>query len=455
MKKLFVIMYFLGFYNNLLGQCLPTPPADPLTCGGSGTAFGNNANINSGNVFFHCNTSGSFSGLNLNGGDLTICGNVTITSANLNSGRIIITRSASVTFSSNVTLNNGVTLVNYGTLNINGNLEFQNNENYFYNAATDAQATISGTVIFAQNDNQTGYFFNKGYLTAGAFQIRNGVRTFCLEDGSTIRTTNFVLDNMSENNPVTYGSGTTGTAIIRYTNNFTINNNVPLTSSSNINICRAASASAIGGSGNRGSATLTSSCSDISAPTAQPSTSGCTPLSVQLIDFKIDRKNNDEILLTWKTTQEVNFSHFILEKSKNAIDFVSIAKITGKGNSNLIQVYQFFDKETETVYYRLKKVDKSEIVKYSKIISSSIENNLITFDVNISPNPATTSIEVRITKMDNWNIEICSILGNILNSYHLENQNTITLDVSKLDKGTYLLKCSNGKDILIKKLVIQ
>ncbi|MCU0439643.1 MAG: T9SS type A sorting domain-containing protein [Raineya sp.] len=453
MRWIVLIAFFLHDFI-ALSQCSPAPPADPLTCGSSGTAFGNNANINSGNTFFHCSTSGSFGGLNLNGGELVICGNVTITSANLNSGRLIITRSATVTFSNNVTLNNGVTLVNYGTLNINGNLEFQNNENYFYNAATDAQATISGTIIFAQNDNQTGYLFNRGYLTSGAFQVRNGVRTFCLEDGSTIRTTNFVLDNMSENNPITYGSGTTGTARIRYTNNFTINNNIPLTASSNINICRAPSASVIGGSGNRGSATLTSGCSDIAAPTAQPSSMGCTPLHAQLIDFKIEKRNKNEVLLIWSTAQEINFEHFIIEKSTDAQNFKPITTIKGKGNGN-IQAYNFIDKEVNTAYYRLKKVDKNGNFEYSKTISNVVKDNQESLEIHISPNPASAIIEIRISKIGTWNIELCSVLGDVLDSYTFENQDLITLDIGKFEKGTYLLKCTNGKEIIIKKLIIQ
>lgn len=453
MRWIVLIICFLHDFI-ALGQCSPAPPTDPLTCGSSGTAFGNNANVNSGNLFFHCSTSGSFGGLNLNGGELRICGNVTITSANLNSGTIIITQSATLTFSGNVTLNNGVTLVNYGTLNINGNLEFQNNENYFYNAATDAQATISGTIIFAQNDNQTGYFFNRGYLTSGAFQIRNGVRTFCIENGSTIRTTNFVLDNMSENNPITYGSGSTGTARIRYTNNFTINNNIPLTSSNNINICRASSSSTIGGSGNRGSATLTNDCGDISAPTAQPAASGCTPLPIELIDFKIEKTQNNENLLTWITAQEINFSHFIIEKSRNAIEFVPIASIEGKG-SNDTEVYQFLDKENQIAYYRLKKVDRDGHFENSKIISGTITQKQEFLKISVSPNPTNTMVLIELNQIDTWKIEVCSVLGDTIKSLILENQDSMILDVSNLEKGTYLLKCSNEKEFLIKKLIIQ
>jgi len=448
-------MCLWGLSLQASGQCTPTPPADPLTCGSSGgSSLANNAAVDSGTSFFHCNTSGSFSGITLNGGTLVICGNVTITSSNLNSGTLIITRSASVTFSSNVLINSNIKLVNYGSLTINGNLEFQNAESYFYNADTDARTTISGTVIFAQNDNQTNYFYNKGYLTAGAFQIRNGVRTFCLESGSTIRTTNFVLDNMNEANSITYGSGMTGTATIRYTNNFTINNNIALTASNRINICRAPAASTISGSGNRGSATLTNGCGDIAAPTAQTASAGCVPLPVELIDFKVE-KTNEGVLLVWHTAQEIDFKHFVVEKSWDALNFTPIATLESQGsNSSGVQSYRFLDKESKQAYYRLKKVDNNGEETLTKVISNETGDNEEKLSVSLIPNPASDVVQIQMNKADTWHIEIYSMLGHLKESQILSDENNITLSIKHYERGTYLVKCSNEKEIVIKKLVV-
>ncbi len=103
----------------------------------------------------------------------------------------------------------------------------------------------------------------------------------------------------------------------------------------------------------------------IGTPSSPPP---ANPLPISLIRFE-GRNIGRENLLIWETAQEINNSHFVLEKSVNATDFSPIAQINGQGNTKLTTAYEFTDSEIARIaYYRLKQVDFDGEFSFSKII---------------------------------------------------------------------------------------
>ena len=72
-----------------------------------------------------------------------------------------------------------------------------------------------------------------------------------------------------------------------------------------------------------------------------------TPLPVELVNFTAKKKDNNDVLVEWKTVSEQNVSHFEIEVAKGNIDFqndnfVKIGEVTSPGNSNARKVIQLY-----------------------------------------------------------------------------------------------------------------
>jgi hypothetical protein len=87
-------------------------------------------------------------------------------------------------------------------------------------------------------------------------------------------------------------------------------------------------------------------------------------LPLKLIDFG-SRNVEDTTILSWRTENETNFSHFEIEKSENGLIFKKIG-FTWPNSENAN--YQFIDKSPIVAinYYQLKMVDLDGSFEYSK-----------------------------------------------------------------------------------------
>jgi hypothetical protein len=103
------------------------------------------------------------------------------------------------------------------------------------------------------------------------------------------------------------------------------------------------------------------------------STSAILPLT--LVGFDAKRKNElTEII--WKTTDEHNVSHFVVERSENGVDFYSIGKVTAR-NSGRTENYMLPDEKplVNTAYYRLKSVDNDGSFTLSHMVRLTDASN--------------------------------------------------------------------------------
>jgi hypothetical protein len=111
---------------------------------------------------------------------------------------------------------------------------------------------------------------------------------------------------------------------------------------------------------------------------------GILPLTLQ--QFSVARKENTAELL-WLTEQEINFSHFVIERSTNGIRFEPIAQVKAQGRQQQTNEYRYQDNLTvnaaRTWYYRLKMVDIDGKYQYSTV--RTIKD--VTTTVAVYPNP--------------------------------------------------------------------
>ncbi len=172
------------------------------------------------------------------------------------------------------------------------------------------------------------------------------------------------------------------------------------------------------------------------------------PLPVRLISFsgkKIESGNQ----LNWLTANEINASHFEIERSENGKVFEKIGEVKANGGPAEKVNYEFVDQvpppgvgaTDASGLYRLKMIDFDGKFDYSKIIS--IKNDASQFSkLKIYPNPAISVLNIE--NMSENTIEIVNISGqkqtvNILS----QSDSKSSIDVSAMPKGVYLLKVGN------------
>ena len=166
-------------------------------------------------------------------------------------------------------------------------------------------------------------------------------------------------------------------------------------------------------------------------------------LPVTLINFS-GFNEGDHNILKWITAHEENVLHFELQRSDNGIDFQPIRVIPA---INSITGSSYAQKDipswkTQTVFYRLKMVDRDGKFSYSAIVG--VQKHSSTF-INVE-NPFDASIRISLNSIRAQNIQ--------LNLYDasgkqvvkksvvaIQGMNYIQLNnLNQLAKGTYLLE---------------
>lgn len=168
-------------------------------------------------------------------------------------------------------------------------------------------------------------------------------------------------------------------------------------------------------------------------------------LPLSFLDFRGEVKNKS-IGLEWVTTNENNTDYFEVERSSNDFNYTTIGKIKA-GNAPGILQYNFTDYTpgNSINYYRLKQFDIDGKFTYSKVIHFQ---NSVSLGLRISPNPVKSKINLQVIGFQNnqdINYYIFSASGSLVKIGHANSAiSLITVDVSNLNGGMYIIKAVSG-----------
>jgi len=352
-----------------------------------------NTSIQSGTTLGACSSGPAvetYSNLNLNGGILRICGNVTI-SGSLNSGTIVVQCGATMSFSGNFTLNQNIKVINYGNIIVSGSLIFQNTNNVFYNEGLESRLIVSGNINFPQNSGSNAFFKNNGYVEiGGTFNALNGGYT-CLGEESVLKCNHFKYGQNcgAPSYNMLYGGANGGTSILQY--NSSADLRATVTADPEIEV-QAVSGATINfnGCGSWGSATQVANATIVTDP--GPANFLCLPncfsvLPIELLSFELTCKD-DLTELLWETASEINNNFYTIEHSNNGIEWYEIGVVNGAGNSTQLTSYKYSFKEESgnaSNYYRLKQTDFDGRHTYSKTIYGNCQKKTLEWEIH--PNP--------------------------------------------------------------------
>jgi len=184
-----------------------------------------------------------------------------------------------------------------------------------------------------------------------------------------------------------------------------------------------------------------------------------SPLPLQLISFS-GVLNNDIAQLLWQTDQELNVSHFTIERSFDGIHFTATGNVNATGNLYKTD-YHFNDdihsRAEQKVFYRLRITDNDGHYTYSKIVW--FDRSPAPMALHIFPNPASSVINASFDQIRTGpvTIHITDMKGiRVLNQ--TENVGTgrasINIDVSRLSAGNYVFSLTGATGTIQQKLVI-
>ncbi|AZQ61306.1 T9SS type A sorting domain-containing protein [Flammeovirga pectinis] len=163
--------------------------------------------------------------------------------------------------------------------------------------------------------------------------------------------------------------------------------------------------------------------------------------------------------INWTTAQEINNSHFIIEKSYDKKNFEKIDEVDGQGNSNVVTEYEI-DVPTDknkTVYYRLTQYDFDG--KSESWIQAVMNGDSDKIDVSVYPNPTTDFIKVESNATDDSPMDYYLI--NASTGYKIKltskssQYSSQKFDVSGLSQGIYILEVTQGNKRIYQKKIIK
>ncbi len=116
----------------------------------------------------------------------------------------------------------------------------------------------------------------------------------------------------------------------------------------------------------------------------------CLVLPVELLYFNA-KENSGKIKLEWETGSEINNSHFVLERSRDGVEYTFVGQIEGHGNSTEVQHYEYTDIDPlyGVSYYRLTQFDYDGRSEKFAPISATL--GLKYSSITLYPNPLSTN----------------------------------------------------------------
>jgi Repeat of unknown function (DUF5650)/Secretion system C-terminal sorting domain len=177
-----------------------------------------------------------------------------------------------------------------------------------------------------------------------------------------------------------------------------------------------------------------------------------TPIPLQLLNFSAVLVQND-VLVSWKTTNEINTKNFEVERSPDGSNFTKLGSIAAINSGNE-HFYHYNDTGAaflsySKLHYRLKQVDNDGRYSYSPIVLVHLSRgNSVTF----YPNPVSNIVTLRFSNkgLINTQAVLTDIQGKQVTRLGITNYQQ-QIDLGHLPSGTYLLKLADGTTVKLMK----
>jgi hypothetical protein len=179
------------------------------------------------------------------------------------------------------------------------------------------------------------------------------------------------------------------------------------------------------------------------------------PIDWQNFTGSVDQSR---VSFTWNTNHEINSNYFVLERSRNNIDFTPVDSVQGQGDKRSSTNYVLnFDKPwSGQTHYRLKITGKDSSVSYSQVLTINMKSNSSLLKVNTS-NAANTRVEYTVEENKAGTIELVDLSGRVyVRTYtnFTKGLNIRLIDTHRLSAGVYLIRIVHNGTTVTQKVFI-
>lgn len=167
-------------------------------------------------------------------------------------------------------------------------------------------------------------------------------------------------------------------------------------------------------------------------------------LPVELIEFGVQRYDDDKALIFWSTASEVNNDRFEVEWSDNGSAFSLLGQVYAQDNPSERQDYQFLhtDPEAGFNYYRLKQIDLDGKFAYSGIRSLRMDYG---YTPEIVPNISSDMVRI-YGKSPDYSLMVFDLNGRlVMDVSSIETGES--LDISGLIPAYYSIRFFDGQKV--------
>lgn len=185
-----------------------------------------------------------------------------------------------------------------------------------------------------------------------------------------------------------------------------------------------------------------------------------SPLPLTLLEFK-GRLDNNNVMLDWRTADELNTDKFVIERSIDGRNYTTIGEIKAYNTAGT-HFYNFTDPSVNllpasVIYYRLKQLDINDRYSYSRITAFSLAAKRLLL---LYPNPVKDKINLSITtdKAEVLKVIIVDNTGRVIkqNLLSVPGGNSLTqIDVKDLSPGIYFTRVNGESGIQNLKIIKQ
>ncbi len=180
-------------------------------------------------------------------------------------------------------------------------------------------------------------------------------------------------------------------------------------------------------------------------------------LPVDLLQFGAYNSNNNAVV-KWTTSNEINVSHYEVQRSDDGIGFYAIGNVAAR---NLIteQQYEYTDSKAlnEKTWYRLRSIDINGKTQLSKIVL--VSGNAGAERVMSIANPAHGSIRIATKNITgHFDYRISTLAGQVLQMGTINMPGSGNYDIylsAAVKSGVYILQVQKPGYVFSRKVVIE
>lgn len=176
-----------------------------------------------------------------------------------------------------------------------------------------------------------------------------------------------------------------------------------------------------------------------------------TILPLQLVRFTVLYQQGSGVLFNWETKNEQAVKEFVVEESKDAINFKALQQTNSKGNGDNNYYSNANYTATEMVgskYYRLKTVSSNGNIGYSQIVKLNFDKSILPFIILQNPVKGSLQIQVNAQSLNNTEALLINQEGKVVQGFRLQ-LGSQTIALSSLGAGVYTLKTKEGSSLVV------